>query len=475
MISLNEMKEERIQGQKLLILVVEDESLFARSVCKRLRRAGYECAIATTIAEASGHLADHGAPDLMLLDMRLPDGSGLDLLEKLRYSSTPEIPVVVLTAYGEVEDAVAAMKLKAVDYLKKPIDLDELLLTVERVVNKIELKQRLDFSLQRESHAMEEVRLIGDSTIMINVKEQIERIAQLSSRTEESPPTVLILGETGVGKDLAARLLHQKSSRHNRPFVHVDCASLPKELIEAELFGHEKGAFTSATTVRNGLIEAAENGTVFLDEIAELPLELQSKLLAVLERRRTRRIGSRREHPVMAWFIAGTNRPLEAMVKQGEFRADLYYRLKVLTLTMPPLRERNGDIELLAHQFAAATARRFGLRESQFAEDALQALRRYAWPGNVRELAHMIERAVLLCADRAITASALMIEPSAVESTDRPSAKLPNMTLEEAESTMIRQALQQTRGNVSEAARQLGITRMTLRYRMQKYGISSSK
>ena len=458
-----------------MILVVEDESLFAKSVCKRLRRAGYVCEIAGTLAEALRHVTDQGPPDLMLLDMRLPDGSGLDLLEKLRADTTSEIPVVVLTAYGEVEDAVAAMKLKALDYLKKPIDLDELLLTIERVVNKIELKQRLDYSLQRESHAMEAVRLIGESAPMTDVKAQIERIAQLSSRAQVSPPTVLILGETGVGKDLAARLLHLKSSRCERPFVHVDCATLPKDLIEAELFGHEKGAFTSATTVRNGLIEAAENGTVFLDEIAELPLDLQSKLLAVLERRRTRRIGSHREKPVMAWFIAGTNRPLEAMVKQGEFRADLYYRLKVLTLMMPALRERNGDIELLARHFVAGTARRFGLKNPRLTEDVLLALRRYSWPGNVRELAHMMERAVLLCGGKELTALTLMIEPPAVESNDEPRAEMQDMTLDEAESALIRQALKQTGGNVSEAARRLGITRMTLRYRMQKYGISTSK
>lgn len=472
---MDEKEIDTHQDKKLLILVIEDESLFAKSVCKRLRRAGYDCEIADTLAAAFEYLADQGPPDLMLLDMRLPDGSGLDLLEKLRAGPNAELPVVVLTAYGEIEDAVTAMKLDALDYLKKPIDLDELLLNIEKAVNKIELRQRLDYSLQRESHAREAVRLIGRSAAMSEVKEQIERIASLSSRAEESPPTVLILGETGVGKDLAARSLHQKSARHGRPFVHVDCAALPKDLIEAELFGHEKGAFTSATTMRNGLIEAAENGTVFLDEIAELPLDLQSKLLAVLERRRTRRIGSRKERPVNAWFVAGTNRPLETMVKQGEFRDDLYYRLKVLTLTMPPLRGRNGDIELLARHFAAATARRFGLPGPQFTEDALLALRRYPWPGNVRELAHTMERAVLLSSGRAISAATLMIEPPAIEASDEPNAELRDMTLDEAESTLIRQALQQSAGNVSEAARRLGITRMALRYRMQKYGISPSK
>ena len=469
----HQMERERTRQQNIRILVVEDETLFAKAICKRFRKAGYTCQAAESLATAE-QLIKGQEPHLILLDMRLPDGSGLDFLAKLRDGETTDIPVVVLTAFGELEDAVAAMKLKALDYLKKPIDLDELLLTVEKALSKIELERRLDYSKQRESHTIENVHLIGESPAINQVRQQIERIAQLSSRSDMSPPTVLILGETGCGKDVSARLLHRQSIRCNRPFVHVDCAALPKELIEAELFGHEKGAFTSATSVRTGLIEAAEDGTVFLDEIAELPLELQSKLLAVLERRTVRRVGSSRERPVPAWFVASTNRPVEEMVKQGQFRADLYYRLKVLTLTLPPLRERDRDVVLLARHYATQTARRFGLPDSELSAQVEDALRAYGWPGNVRELAHLIERAVLLSGGEPLSPTSLMLEGTTPVETP-PTDSLSEMTLDEAETAMIRDALQRTDGNVSKAARILGITRMALRYRMQKYNISSSK
>ena len=468
-------KQAAISGQRTRILVVEDETLFAEAVCKRFRKAGYDCEISGTLSAAKEQLKT-SEPDLILLDMRLPDGSGLDFLTGLRAGKLADIPVIVLTAYGELEDAVAAMKLKAVDYLKKPVDLEELLLAIERVLDNVELNRALDYSRQRESHAKEEVQMIGQSPVIEQVRQQIDRIAKLSAKTDEAPPTVLILGETGSGKDLAARLLHQQSARRDRPFVHVDCAALPKDLIEAELFGHEKGAFTSAVSVRTGLIEAAEDGTVFLDEIAEIPLELQAKLLAVLERRTVRRIGSSRERPVAAWFIAATNRPVEEMVKEGRLRPDLYYRLKVLTIAIPALRDRNYDSVLLATHFAGCIARKFGLPEPELASDVIDAMAAYSWPGNVRELAHLIERAVLLSGGERITRTTLMLDrqPSAASVTQQENSLQP-MTLEAAESTLIQKALQRAHGNVSEAARQLGITRMTLRYRMQKYNISPPK
>ena len=459
---------------RIRVLVIEDETLFAKAVCKRIRKAGYDCDIAGTLAKAKTLLSSQ-PPDLILLDMRLPDGAGLDFLSELRSGDLKDVPVVVLTAYGELEDAVAAMKLDALDYLKKPIDLEELLLTIEKVLSKVELTTRLNYSRQRETHSIDDVRLIGNSPSITQVMQQVELITNLVPKTNEPPPTVLILGETGCGKDLAAKLLHRQSARRERPFVHVDCAALPKDLIEAELFGHEKGAFTGASSVRTGLIEAAEDGTVFLDEIAELPLELQAKLLAVLERRTLRRIGSSRERPIRAWFIASTNRPVEKMVEQGEFRSDLYYRLKVMTLTMPALRDRGDDVILLARHYGRLTARRFGLPEPEYDTDALAALRAYSWPGNVRELAHLIERAVLLAGNKRLTASSLMLEGTSQQADSSPEKPLQGMTLENAESTLIRDALERTHGNVSQAARKLGITRMTLRYRMQKYNINPAK
>jgi two-component system, NtrC family, response regulator AtoC len=452
------------------VLVVDDEAFFAKAVCKRLEKAGYECGVAPSLTAARRQLAER-QPDLVLLDMRLPDGSGLDLLAELRERMASDVQVVVLTAHGELEDAVAAMKLQACDYLKKPVDLDELLLTLEKVLGQAELTQRLAYSRERESRAVEGVSLLGESDCMQEVRAQIERIARIAAANADAiPPTVLILGETGTGKDMAARLLHRSTPRRDRPFVHVDCGALPTELIEAELFGHEKGAFTQAHAARPGLIEAAEDGTVFLDEVAELPLDLQTKLLALLGRRTVRRLGSTEERPVPAWFIAATNRDVGEMLGEGRLRSDLFYRLDELDLHMPPLRERGDDVVLLARRYLEQTARRYRLPEPELAADAVAALRAYAWPGNVRELKHLVERAVLLSGGARLEAPALGLKASPLPGPNGESraAGLEGLTLEQAEALLIERALKRTGGNVSEAARQLGTTRMALRYRMQK-------
>ena len=450
------------------VLVVDDEALFAKAVIRHLEKAGYRCAHAGTLASAAAQMAA-AEPDLVLLDMRLPDGSGLDYLQALRLRSP--LPVIVMTAYGEIEDAVAAMKFAASDYLKKPIDLEELRLNIEKVLAHAALGRQLEYSRTRESLKSERAQLLGTSAAIEQVRQQVTRIASLVGAAGPQAPTVLITGETGTGKDVAARLLHQGSARSGRPFVHVDCAALPKDLIEAELFGHIKGAFTHALNERIGLIEAAEDGVVFLDEVGELPLELQAKLLAVLERRTLRRIGSSQEHRTQAWFIAATNRPVNDMVARGALRADLYFRLKVLTLELPPLRSRDGDIDLLAAHFLTEIARRYAAPSTRFSPLALQRLRAYGWPGNVRELSHVIERAVLLCGGGVIDETALALADGPAESPSVPALALEDMTLEQLEKTMLARALKGSGGNVSEAARRLGITRMAMRYRMDKYGL----
>ena len=450
------------------VLVVDDEVLFAKAVMRHLEKAGYRCAHAATLAAAEAQLAAAPA-DLVLLDMRLPDGAGLDFLQRLRLRSA--VPVIVMTAYGEVEDAVLAMKCAASDYLKKPVDLEELRVNIEKVLAHAALGRQLEYSRARESSTAPGAQLLGASPLIEQVRQQVARIASLVGAGAAQAPTVLITGETGTGKDVTARLLHQGSARASRPFVHVDCAALPKDLIEAELFGHVKGAFTHALAERTGLIEAAEDGVVFLDEIGELPLELQAKLLAVLERRTLRRIGSSQEQRSQAWFIAATNRPVAEMVASGALRADLYFRLKVLTLELPPLRARGEDIRLLAEHFVADYARRYGASAVRLAPDALGCLRAYGWPGNVRELSHVIERAVLLSGGGVIDAHALGLGEGfgAHPATAAPS--LEDMTLEELEKTMLARALKGSAGNVSEAARRLGITRMAMRYRMDKHGL----
>lgn len=462
------------------VLVVEDEALFAKAVRKRLTKSGYECELAPNLAQAEACLKAFD-PDLITLDMRLPDGSGLDFLKHLREDLEWRKPVLVMTAYGDVDDAVVAMKFQASDYLKKPIDLDELLVNVEKVLAKAEVEQRLERSQVREQVGgnVDNAGMLGEDPCIVTLREQAMQIASLAPEVDVPPPTVLILGETGTGKDVLARMLHANSARASEPFVHVDCAALPKDLIEAELFGHERGAFTNAHTERTGLLEAAERGAVFLDEIGELPLELQAKLLAVLERRMLRRVGSSRERPVAAWFIAATNRDLLKMSEAGEFRSDLYYRLDVLTLKTPRLADRGADVLLLARHFAAQTSSRYGLAAPELAADAEQALLNYGWPGNVRELRHLTERAVLLARGRSIRAVDFALDvpgesarTAVAAGTGSPAAfDLDNLTLDEAELLLINHALEQTNHNVSEAARRLGITRMTMRYRMKKHDI----
>jgi two-component system, NtrC family, response regulator AtoC len=452
-------------NQTKKILIVEDEALFARAVQKRMQKAGFDCEHAETLQDGRA-IAKQFEPDIVLLDMRLPDGNGMDLLPELVASG---ITVIVMTAYGDLSDAVNAMKLGAIDYLKKPIDLEELLLIVQKNEKTAALKTSLDYSRQRNTHAADKVSLIGQSAAIESLRMQIARIASLSS--DAAPPSVLITGETGTGKDVVARLLHANSANNDKPFVHVDCASLPADLIEAELFGHEKGAFTGAVGTRAGLIEAAEDGTLFLDEIGELPLALQAKLLNVLERRVVRRLGATKERNVPARIIAATNRDLHEMTQTGKFRSDLYYRLNVMMIVLAPLRERGDDIILLAKHFMQLTEKRYDLSKHTLSASALDALLQYTWPGNVRELRHQISRAVLLSTSAQITATDLALREGKSEPRTSSNQQAP-LTLEAAEKKLLLNALESSHNNVSEAARVLNISRMTMRYRMDKHHIS---
>ena len=454
--------------ERALLLVIDDDEGIRRICTEMLEARGYRVDGASSVGEGLRLFAERH-PAAVLLDLRLPDGSGLAFLERVRALGAGLLPIIVLTAYGEISDAVAAMKQGASDYLKKPIDLDELALVADKVLRENALRHRLVYSQQRDSHAIEGATLLGESDAIQQVRAQIQRLATLDAPSAEPLPTVLIRGETGTGKDVAARMLHSMGSRSAKPFVQVDCATLPRDLMEAELFGHDKGAYTGAHGARAGLIEAAEDGAVFLDEIGEIPLDLQAKLLTVIERRRTRRIGSLREQTVAARFLAATNRNLEEMIARGEFRPDLYYRLNVISLTLPPLRTRSEDALLLATHFVQTTCRRYGLLPPRVAPGALAAIASYPWPGNVRELKHLIERAVLLSHGEDITEATLSLPATQVERPEHQHS-LQGLTLDGAERLLIDHALLTTGGNVSEAARQLGVSRMTLRYRMEKHG-----
>lgn len=443
------------------ILILEDEGALARAVARRLRRDGYTPTTAASVAAAKAAVLRQ-TPAVVVLDLKLPDGSGLDFLEWLQDEQGLDTPALVMTAYGEVDDVIGALRRRAIDFLKKPVDLDQLCRVVATAARG-EAPPRPDAPAPSPMPA---ATLIGASTAMTRVRKELARIAVLGRG--EAPPNVLIGGETGTGKDLAARLLHQASPRAADPFVQVDCAALPGELIEAELFGHEKGAFTDAHRARAGLLAAAGSGTAFLNEIGELPLALQAKLLTALESRRVRGVGSATSHEVSAWFVAATNRDLEERVQEGEFRSDLYYRLHVLGLHMPPLRERDDDVLQLAEHFIHATAQRYQRAAPRLTQAARRVLVGYHWPGNVRELRHVIERAVLIHADDQLDASHLQLRPLAVAGDVAAAAR---NTLAEQERGLILRTLEETGGNVSATARRLGLSRGSLRYRMEKYKI----
>ena len=456
------------------ILLLEDEGALARALDRRLRRDGYTVAVCETLANAK-LAARRRRPDLAVLDLRLPDGYGLDFLEWLR-AEVADIPAIVMTAFGELDDAIAAMRLGAVDFLKKPLDLDALhRIAADALAHETPATRAADIS--RGATPTEENELIGDSAAMRKVAAQLDRIAVLA--TSDAPPNVLITGETGTGKDRIARLLHGRSARAQAEFVQVDCAALPRDLIEAELFGHEKGAFTNAHRARRGLLAAAGRGTAFLNEIGELPMGLQAKLLTALESRTVREIGSDTEREIDAWFVAATNRDLATLMQSGEFRQDLYYRLNVLMLHLPPLRERGDDVIALAEHFVARTAARHDRPVPRMARDTRHALLGHDWPGNVRELRHVIERAVLVHADDVLEAGHLQLTAPGVaryrDASDSipASASAPVGTLADNERELIERTLGETRQNISEAARRLGLSRGALRYRLEKYGLDS--
>ena len=461
------------------ILVIDDEMLFASAIKRHLERDHYRCSTVTTLMEAREYL--HSAhkrrrdlkPDLILLDMQLPDGNGLDFLSEIKDGT----PVIIITAYGDIKNAVAAMKNGASDYLKKPLDLKDLGVVLERTLDSRDAAKPSDNISQHSSDSLDWPLLIGESAAIGKVRHTIDKITNFTDDENEMPPTVLIMGETGSGKDLTARLLHSKSGGTTRPFVQIDCAALIENQIDTEIFGNINSEKPGKNPDHVGLIDTANKGTLFFNEIAELPLSFQSKLLRVIEHRITRTLGTTQDNKVHARFIASSNRPLVDMTKTGEFRADLFYRLNVLTLILPALRERMEDIPLLSTYFLERSARRFGKKESRLTASALQTLKEYDWPGNVRELRHLLERAVLMSnSDRIDVADLGLSDRSSKIRGEFPAkTNAPNdTTLQGTERTMIERALLTTHGNVSKAARLLGITRMTMRYRIKKHGVNTN-
>lgn len=457
------------------ILIVEDEAVFGKSLARFLTRAGYDCTLRSRAEDGLAVLEECG-PHAVLLDIRLPGMDGIQALRAFQ-DRDADLPVIMMTAYGAIEDAVEAMKAGAVDYLCKPLDLQEVRLVVEKVLNAAQKQRRLSYYQRRETELAERTRIVGACAAMQEVFSLVDRFTQIGAGRAGELPTVLILGETGTGKGLIARAIHAKGPAAGGPFVEVNCTTLPRDLIEAELFGYEKGAYTGATESKPGLAEAAEGGTLFMDEVGDLPWSAQSKLLQLIEHKTARRLGGLRTRAISMRIVAATNRDLDELSDAGAFRQDLLYRLKVLPLALPALRARGDDIRLLAEYFAQVFSQKYHTKGHHLTPAALEALGRYHWPGNVRELAHVIERAVLLSDRPGIGPELFNLSPGThghAPSADG-EAGLAGLTLGEVERRLIAQALEASRGNVSQAARNLGLSREALRYRLQKHAIAQER
>ncbi len=436
------------------ILLIEDEAVIRNSLKRLLERNGYSVSMAGAVPEAEEQYSLNDF-DLIIADLRLPGPPGTEVLNLVH-----EVPVVIMTSYASVSSAVEAMKLGAVDYIAKPFDHDELLLTLERV-----LKQR---SLERQNEALKSdlsrnypvTGMIGSSPAMHEIFERIQRVAPTDA-------TVLVLGESGTGKELVARAVHEQSPRQGQPLITVNCAAIPDNLLESELFGHEKGAFTGAVETHRGLVEAAHGGTLFLDEIGELPADAQARLLRVLQEGEIRRIGSTQSRRVDVRLIAATNRDLKQEVERGNFRSDLYFRLHVMEILLPPLRDRGSDIRELAEHLLARTCTKLNRPPIHFSEEAMDALFHYHWPGNVRELENVIERAVILADNEEIPASTLGLHP---QQNQVPADMSENkLSLDEYFIRFVRENEQKM--TETELAKQLGVSRKTLWERRHRLGV----
>ena len=433
------------------ILVVEDEAITRDTLTGVLERAGHRVT-AVESAEAA-RAADPSSFDLVLTDLRLPGAAGTELI-----AAAAPVPVIVLTSYASVRSAVDSMKQGAVDYLAKPFDHDELVLLVDRTLRTADL-ERQNAALKSQVEAHYPVGgMIGESPAMQAVFDRLQRVAPTSA-------TVLVLGESGTGKELAARAIHDASPRQDGPFITVNCAAIPAGLIESELFGHEKGAFTGADRQHRGLVEAAEGGTLFLDEIGELPAEAQARLLRVLQAGEVRRVGATGARHVDVRLVAATHRDLRSLVAEGDFREDLYYRLQVMEIRLPPLRERGDDVQALARALLERACHRLNRPPLTLTEDARQAVQRHDWPGNVRELENAIERAVILADGETIDTPALGLE-TAPQRRETPTGDL---SLDEYFIHFVRE--HEGELTETELARRLGVSRKTLWERRQRLGI----
>jgi two-component system response regulator AtoC len=446
------------------ILLVDDEEKILKTLGRALRDDGHEVITASNGRDAQRLLAERSC-DLMIIDFLMPDRTGMDVLRELAASTPePERPaVVMMTAHGSIESAVEAMKLGARDYLQKPFEVDELLVLARRALEDQRARTGLRYLLSERDAEFNHYGIIGKSRAILDVIARAELVA-------ESKSTVLVTGETGTGKELVARAIHARSAQHAMPMIKVNCAAIPETLLESELFGHVRGAFTGATFTKKGRFALAEGGTIFLDEIGTISLAVQAKLLRVLQDREFEPLGAERTQKVDVRVIAATNRDLRQLVSEGKFLEDLFYRLNVIPMEMPPLRDRRDDIPLLVEHFVRRFAERTGKKIDGVDEKAMTELTRYEWPGNVRELENTIERAVVLATESLLTSRTvwLMSATATPAAAAVPSLKL-HQNLEWAERETMRRALEQARGVKKDAAELMGISQRALSHYLAKY------
>jgi DNA-binding NtrC family response regulator len=450
---------------KTRILVVEDEEKLRRVMQLQLQSAGFETDLAGS-AEDALRCVDRAG--LVITDLRLPGMDGLEFLSLIRRQNS-QTPVIVMTAFGTVENAVEAIKSGAFDFLMKPFSLDHLMAVINKALEVRALRDENRKLREELGFRYEFDNIIGRSAQMQEIFATIERVAPTRA-------TVLLAGESGTGKDLIARAIHHHSPRHDRPFIKINCTAIPENLMESELFGYEKGAFTGATTSKPGKFEVAHTGTVFLDEIGDVPTAIQVKLLRVLQERCFERLGSNKTQHIDVRVVAATNQDLRAALEQGTFREDLYYRLNVVPLNLPPLRTRKEDIPFLAEHFVRKFARDTGCQVDRITDAAMQKLVRYEWPGNVRELENVIERSMVLCTGTQLDAADIKLDDARRARGANGGGDdflPPGVTLEQHEQNIIREALRRANGNKSMAARMLGLTRNALRYRLAQMGMDT--
>jgi DNA-binding NtrC family response regulator len=451
-----------MHGMKKRILVVEDEEKLRRVLELQLTSAGFEV---DKVACAQEGLKLVDRADLVLTDLRLPSIDGLEFLSLIRRQNT-QTPVIIMTAFGNVETAVEAMKAGATDFLVKPFSLDHLMQVVQKALEVRALRDENRRLKEQLGRRYEFDNIIGRSPAMQEIFATIERVAPTRA-------TVLLAGESGVGKDLIARAIHFHSPRRDRPLVKINCSAIPENLMESELFGYEKGAFTGAQTSKPGKFEQADTGTVFLDEIGDVPPAVQVKLLRILQEREFERLGSNVTRHIDVRVIAATNQDLRAALEQGTFREDLYYRLNVVPLNIPPLRDRKEDIPFLTNHFIRKLAPENGCRVESITDAAMEKLMAYHWPGNVRELENVIERSLVMCTGAQLDAADIRLE-SAPRPRHNDVPFVPDgMSLDQFEQEIIREALRRASGNKSQAARLLGLTRNALRYRLTQMGMEA--